>query len=332
MYDINDTPYLSKWTPYRGKFTFLVRFLLLIAFFYGANMLASVPATFASFFTISWKDYFAIVEAGQNGSMTWEAMWEALTALANTAASHPLSIFFNMIGQGSLFAGILLFVTLIERRRAASIGVSGGVKHGILTGLAGAGIGIVAPLAIFGICFWRGSVQVVGVYNNGLWLPLFAVALLINALAEEILYRGFFLSLFMRPGRSPWPGIAVVSLFSVIPYVGLGLNVFVLLNAALMGLLLCILTIRTGSIWLSASLSAMWNFMMFCIFGDVYGIPTIWRLLPVGESTLISGGTNGITAGLVATLVLLVILVLALFIPSWKKSYIQRIDPSSMYQ
>ncbi len=319
MYDLNDSPYLSAWVPYRGKFTFLMRFLLLILFFYGSTLLASLPATIGSVI-VGWEDIVSLTRAVSEGHLKTEELTEVYREIIQTTSTHPAVVALNLLGQAIVAAAVIMYTVFIDRRRTASIGLAGGIKQGSMLSAVGAGCGILAPLAAMGILVATDAIRITGVYNHGMWLILYLTAFFVQAFAEEVMYRGFFLSLFLRPGRSPWLGIIVITLFYVMPYFGTDINAYGFINAALMGLLLCIIALRTGSIWFSTAFSALWNTMVVSVFGGAAGVPTIWRLIPLADRDMTSGGGYGMEGGLVVTLLLLVLLITALFIPSWKRT------------
>ncbi len=318
MYDLNDSPLYRTWTPYRGKFTFLVRFLLFIVVIYLSDMLAAVPASLTTIL-VSFREFSALFSSAMSGALTSAQFSEALTSLLMGATAHPIVVAMIFFGQGATAAGLILYVLFVERRPVRSIGLATRGRHILYTVLSGVGLGLLVPLIALGICYVTGAVTSEGVYANPVWLPLFVVALFVQAFADELLYRGYFLSVFMYPGRSPWFAIVLTSLFSVIPLIGSGTSAFGFINTAVFGLLLSVLTVRTGSVWLSSALSALRSMVLYCILGGSY-LPTIWRVLPVTGHDLVSGGGYGLENSLAMTLVLVVGLMLALFIPSWKRS------------
>jgi sodium transport system permease protein len=85
------------------------------------------------------------------------------------------------------------------------------------------------------------------------WLLLLAVAL-IPAVCEEFLFRGFVLSAFDRPGRSH-----VAVLLSAVAFGAVHMIPHQVFYATLLGLVLGLLAIRTGSIWPGLTFHAVFN-------------------------------------------------------------------------
>ncbi|HAA63057.1 MAG TPA: CPBP family intramembrane metalloprotease domain-containing protein [Planctomycetaceae bacterium] len=85
------------------------------------------------------------------------------------------------------------------------------------------------------------------------WLLLFAVALT-PAICEEFLFRGFVLSAFDRPGQSH-----VAVLFSAVAFGAVHMIPHQVFYATLLGLVLGLLVIRTGSIWPGLAFHAVFN-------------------------------------------------------------------------
>ncbi len=318
MYDLNDSPYLDSWSPYRGKFTFLARFLLFLVIIYVANVVASIPSMIGALI-VSAGDLVRLTEEAVKGNLAAEAIFDAVRSIAADSSLHPAVMALSKVGLAATVGGIVLYVRLVEGRTLRSVGFSLKPRHLFVNLAVGGAIGCAVPLLVYLISHLIGAVTTVGVWNNGWWLLLFLVGFVAQTLAEELLYRGYFLSVFLRPGGSPWLGILVISVFHVIPYIGVGMNAFGFINTALMGFLLTVLALRTGSIWLTTGLSAAWNLVVSCILGNSY-LPTLLRLIPTVGHDLVSGGTAGMECGLLMTLLLLIGLILALFLPSWRKT------------
>ncbi len=330
MYDLNDSPLYRVWCPYRGKFTFLARFLLLIALIYGANLLASVPIYIGLIF-LSNGGFLSLGERFMTGVISSEEYIEGMEALLTQFSLHPLTVALSMFGQLFFIVAILVYALVIERRTTSSISLGGGVKRIALSFVVGVGIGTALFSLGVGIITLTGGAGVIGAYGKAGWIVLFFFALLCYIGGSELLYRGFFLNLFIRPGRSPWLGMILTSLFSAFASYYAGLTACGIINLVLINLMMAVLTVRTGSLWLGFGIRFAWTFVGACIFGSavdgIGGMPTVWALALSAGRELTHGGTAGLDNGLVMTLILLVALTLALFLPSWKKTRVQRLSP-----
>ncbi len=318
MYDLKDSPFYKTWTPYSGKLTFLARFAILLLVVYISDLLAAIPGTLVGVI-LRRREFAELFKAAVTGGIpTMDEMFERVGAFAAGYASHPAYISAVMIGQVFLVIALVLYLRFAECRKAKSVGLTG-IRSAAPSLASGAGIGLVLSLITLGLACATGAVKAVWGSANFGWIALFLISFVVSVFAEEFLYRGFFLTMLIIPGRSPWMAIGISTALYTFSAVGGG-GILSIVNAALLGLLLSVLTIRTGNIWLATGIHGLWEFANHCIFGSFSNIPSVWRLVLAGGRELTSGGTAGLDNGLIATLVLLVGVTAALFIPSWKKN------------
>lgn len=182
------------------------------------------------------------------------------------------------------------------------------VKEMFLGTAFGAGMICLAVVAIKigGDYFWT-------VLDPGtLWLRLLnrGWILLAGALAEEVAFRGYPFQRLVEAVRSRLIAVVLVSgLFGVIHLWNPNVNVWGFLNTVLIGALLAMAYLRTGSLWLAWGVHFGWNFAMGAVFGlPVSGLDlfqTITAGYAVGPDWL-TGGSYGIEASATGTVVILI--------------------------
>lgn len=93
--------------------------------------------------------------------------------------------------------------------------------------------------------------------SEGWLLPMFTAAIIVAPAGEEVMFRGFLFRGWARSQRSAWPAIVVISLLWAglhIQYDWTGmLQIFVI------GLFLGWIRLRSGSLWLTFFLHALFN-------------------------------------------------------------------------
>jgi hypothetical protein len=208
---------------------------------------------------------------------------------------------------------------LLDRRGVASIGLgrppSGrGVSPaaGVALGLLAAGTPLLALLA-------AGALRVEGA---GLSLMTFAAvpALLLGAVNEELIFRGYLLRNMLDVGRPVW-GVLLSSVLFALAHV---YNPHFLqsplagINILLSGVALGLAYVAAGNLWFPTALHFGWNAAQAIVFGaptSGYAMPGIVRLGPAaGASDLLTGGEFGLEGSAPATvaIVLLILVLLAI--------------------
>ena len=189
-------------------------------------------------------------------------------------------------------------------------------QHWMASTLSGVALGALAIgllAALFAIAGWAQFHS--GWTLNGLVTN--AVVLLPAALAEEIAFRGYLLSLLDR-WRGWWLGAVGSSiLFSLAHLLNPSLNFVALVNIALAGVAFALAMRISNSLWLPTTFHFTWNYLL----GPVFGLPvsgltefSAGAVAQVSGPPLWTGGAFGPEGGLAATLALIVVcLVLQVF-------------------
>lgn len=271
-------------------FSYLQPFLKVLAFF-GCY-----------FFMMSIAAAFLIPMLGQIDPAVMST--EDIEALESDSAMLLLMQLGSLIG---LLLALFVFSRFPPRKDYVSLGLTG--EHVLrdigLGALAGTGIILVSFLVLW-LTGTVGSLELNEAFAAGhlfVWLGIY----LIVAFVEEVMFRGYFLNVFMER-FSPFSAILITSaLFGAMHFLNPSFGWLGFINIALAGVLMGLVFFRRGNVWLPMGLHLGWNFVQGTVLGfNVSGIEaeTIFRLHLQGSRWL-SGGDFGLEGSLVTTFVCL---------------------------
>lgn len=184
-------------------------------------------------------------------------------------------------------------------------------------------VAVVMPLMVVVLSVVAGGHwQVADLSNDMTWASVgWAVCYvgLATGFVEEAIFRGFLLSTLERRMGRTFAVVVPSVLFGIVHVMGRPMDVasFVQMVVAvsLVGILLSLITLETGTIWNAALIHAVWNMI---IIGDVIAIgpeasDTTWASFVLNsQSPLVTGGDFGIEASLMAIVPIGLFTVLAL--------------------
>ncbi|GAA0092226.1 type II CAAX endopeptidase family protein [Paraclostridium bifermentans] len=230
--------------------------------------------------------------------------------------------FVQLLAFGLISSIVFIWVLAIEGREISTLGFykeSWLVKYasGLLIGLLMMST-VVFILYIFGfITIETNSLQPVGTAAL-LNISIILIGWLIQGATEEIVTRGWLMNV-LGARYNITVGLILSSVFfGLIHSENPGINYVAMLNIVLVGILLGLIVINTGSLWVACGIHSAWNFAQGNIFGfqvsgnDV-GVGSIVDLNLVGNE-FITGGQFGPEAGMVCSFVILVLIVIMLFL------------------
>ena len=230
--------------------------------------------------------------------------------------------FVQLIAFGLISSLVFIWVQAIEGREIVTLGFykeSWLAKYvsGLLIGLLMMS-SVVFILYIFGfITIETKSLQPVGIAAL-LNISIILIGWLIQGATEEIVTRGWLMNV-LGARYNIMVGLILSSVFfALIHSENPGINYVAMLNIVLVGILLGLIVINTGSLWVACGIHSAWNFAQGNIFGfqvsgnDV-GIGSIVDLNLVGNE-FITGGQFGPEAGLICSFVILALIVIMLFL------------------
>jgi uncharacterized protein len=253
-------------------------------------------AAYVSFFFISLLAVGAAVSMVTAAGMAHDLIQSQLGILA----LNGITLFVPAV------AAMWLTVRFIDHRpfRAFGIGFLPHWRSDFTFGLAVAA-GMLAVL--IGGCYafgyvsmrWTGT-QV----SPGILVATFGV-LLLAALNEELIFRGFPLQLLID-GMGEWPAILAMStLFGAVHLSNPNASILGTLNTILAGILLSLAYVRTRSLWMPYAIHVGWNLGLGFVFGfplSGVDIASLWTTGTAGSETIL-GGDYGPEGGLLATFI-----------------------------
>lgn len=204
-------------------------------------------------------------------------------------------------GASLVLASIIaatLFMAVIERRPLDQYYLAGAKP--LLRAAQGAAIGVVLIALLVGVEIALGVMSFDGVaalgqtalISGGLW----AIALIMAALIEEMAFRGYLLARLTRSFGFRWAAIVTTVLFGAAHFTNIGEGALGLTSVVLAGLVFCYAIWKTGSLWWALGWHAGWNWGETYVFGTANsGAAASGNLLitrPHGPEWL-SGGATG---------------------------------------
>ena len=209
---------------------------------------------------------------------------------------------------------IFLWVKHYEEREFTSIGLPAvgatkGIFIGALIGLAAFSLWVIGAYSFGAVMLEDAPSQLIGVSAIG-GVLLASVGVLIAAVAEEVIFRGWALStLSIR--YSPIIGIIVTATVFGLPH-GLNddINAIGLVNVGLGGIMLALWALNDGNLWRVIGFHWLWNLSQFNLYGfDLTSDETLGgALVNLQYTDRVPFITNGLVAedGLVITLALVI--------------------------
>lgn len=146
------------------------------------------------------------------------------------------------------------------------------------------------------------------------WTPHFSISQLVYLVlfilvgfAEEILGRGYIMSVLRQTKSVPVIMIVSSILFALMHSSNPGIGIVPYVNLALVGILFAFIYLRSGNIWMCIGYHITWNYFQGFVYGfkvsglDSEGIITT----SISKNNIFNGGEFGPEGGLFVTLVIL---------------------------
>src|SRR5262245_3257655 len=204
------------------------------------------------------------------------------------------------------FTAILLTIRFVDHRplRAFGIGFIPQWPRHLVFGL---GLSALMLAVVIAGCFAAGYVSMhwtAGQVSPAMLIATFGV-LLVAALNEELIFRGFPLQLLVE-AMGEWPAIIAVStLFGAMHLNNPNASILGTLNTILAGILLSLAYVRKRSLWMPYGIHVGWNVGLGFVFGfplSGVDLPSLWTTGTAGSETILGGG-YGPEGGLLGTFV-----------------------------
>lgn len=208
---------------------------------------------------------------------------------------------------------VIAWVVVVERRSLATLGLAPPGLRPFLVGLA-IGVGTIGGVVAM--------IAMVGGYRAGHAFPAFgdgsslvAIALLlpcfvIQASVEEIIFRGWLLSVVARR-RSLITAIVVSTALFALMHYSRGQSALVTANVILFGLFACAWSVSTDAIWGAMGWHVGWNWLLATGFelpvtGIEADVPALLVSLQPAASDLLTGGKQGPEGSVLCTVFLVI--------------------------
>ena len=242
---------------------------------------------------------FQAAQMADTQEMTFDAAYDALF----DQWELPLSVI-----QDVLLIAVSLFAwRVLSKRKLADMGL-GGIKTNWKALAAGLLMGIVSMTLTFLAILATGSGYVESWSPRFSWEALtFLIVFILVGFAEEILSRGYFMSVLRQTKSRSAILIVSSALFSLMHIFNDAFNLIPFINIALAGLLFGYMFIKSGSIWMPIGFHITWNYVQGNVFGfhvsglEVQGLITT----QYAQENIINGGAFGPEGGVAVTVLLL---------------------------
>jgi membrane protease YdiL (CAAX protease family) len=231
-----------------------------------------------------------------------------LFAVTEGVAENQLALL--ALNEVALFvpavAAMLLTIRFVDRRPLKTFGVGflpGWRRHFIL--------GLILAAAMLGMLmlgcklFGQLNMQWTGSQVPGITLLSTFLLLLLAALNEELVFRGFPLQILID-GVGKWPAMLILSvLFGALHISNPNSSALGTFNTIVAGILLSLAYVRTRSLWLPYAIHVAWNLGLGFVLGFALsglGIASLWTTGVSGSDTIL-GGSYGPEGGLLGTFI-----------------------------
>jgi membrane protease YdiL (CAAX protease family) len=196
---------------------------------------------------------------------------------------------------------------VIGKRSLADMGLSSIKKHEkeLAMGLL---LGIVSITLVFIILVSTGNAKVAS------WRPVFSVdtitylvLFIMVGIAEEVLGRGYVMSVLRQTKSMPVIVGASGAIFSLIHMGNSGFDMLPFINIFLVGMLFAYMYLKSGNIWMPIGYHITWNYFQGNVYGFlVSGLETQGIITTkLSKHNLINGGAFGPEGGLAVTAIIL---------------------------
>ena len=254
--------------------------------------------------------------------ITWAANWLVATLSFSIFRDHLLlaDIAYRTLGAALLIAIYSLLLAVLDHRdgdRLSAQGLPLG-RRSARQFLAGLAVGMLLIGLCVALAAAAGSYEVRGSFNaRALRLSAEVLLLLLSgALLEEAMFRGYPFQRLVEAVGPVWAVVAFSALFGA-AHLGnpnaSGVLSWAFLNTIVIGVLLALAYLRSGTLWLPFGIHFGWNFALGFVFGlPVSGMKTFSVIVhgSIRGPAWLTGGAYGLeNSGAAAILLLLSLLV-----------------------
>ena len=239
-----------------------------------------------------------------------------------------------LLSSGFMILAAILYCRIFEKRKADTLGFT--KENRISEYLSGAAVGAVMITAPTLICLITGSANLTAASPiKPLSILCFFIAILIQGMGEEALFRGYLMTSLCRKMRPAYAVLLSALLFALFHTGNASFSFLAFVNIMLFGIFAGIFMLKRGSIWAVGAVHSIWNFVQGNVFGfQVSGNPkfdTVFEITTVSGRDILHGGSFGIEGGLCATAILLAAIFVALLIPTKQEECVSESESSTEF-
>lgn len=250
--------------------------------------------------------------------------WAVSALLAAVDAVAPAADWLDdqalYLGLQFLNEAVLLIVPLaawrLMRYRWRDVGLRDFRTRFKKDGVAGLVLGFALCTAIFLLLLVTGNVVVEGA-NSLFSLALLAWVLffVLVGIAEEVMYRGFVMSVLRRTHSKVLVVVVPSLVFGAIHLTNSNVTLLSVVNIVLIGIAFSVMYYKSGNLWMCIGYHIAWNLFQ----SVVYGMPVSGMNIPAimvssyPMDNLLNGGAFGIEGGVLAAISALLVLAFTLF-------------------
>lgn len=269
-----------------------------------------------------WKIAIAILFIAISTIILSILMTTIAPLLRLTLSAQVLNTIVSCTQQLIIILIVLTLWKLIDKKSLTELGLPNIKNHkkAFIYGLLGGAISLTS-VSIILLCI--DSVAL----TNSIVSPSFSLPIITSLIMyifvgfnEEIVFRGYFLSVLKQCSNKYVPYVASAVLFSLAHSMNPGISILAYINLFLFGIFLSYVIYKTKNLWFGIGFHITWNFFE----GNVWGFlvsggndsNSIYTLKVLNDN-IINGGTFGPEGGLTVTVVLIVsMLIIYKFVPS----------------
>jgi len=229
----------------------------------------------------------------------------------NFMQANPLGILLTQVMD---FIALIIVLTItikaINKKKFSDFGFAS-IRKNYKNLLLGLLLGAISMTIIFFILLFTKNIKLEG----SLGKPKFSsytfyglILFIIVGIKEELLSRGYCITLLNNHMKKPWLSIIISSIiFSAMHFFNPNVKILGLFNIVLVGILFGYMFVKTKNLWMPIGYHITWNYFQGNIFGfpvsgtDPHGIYTIKEV----NDNILTGGAFGPEAGIITTIIII---------------------------
>jgi len=231
--------------------------------------------------------------------------------LTNSVSTPVIFIIYGLL---SLLAAAIVIVPFcfFLKDNVKILGLKSNKWHHNL--LKGALLGICCIIAGLIVIYFFGNIEIQNIPVRWTFIITSFFMTALCATSEELFFRGFVQSQFMKSSKPFWVILLTSLMFVLLHIFNQDITLLSVINIFLASILLGFSFYHTKSLYFPIGLHIFWNsaqsFLGFSVSGEAE--PSFWKLTLKNEN-IINGGNFGFEGSIICTLILLGLLAISLY-------------------